>query len=1349
MSKRAAGNNWESGESRYGGAAPGMDNTDKPMQATAAQMANRNWLRERLLTAHSTKHPHHARVPTRTTIALFHSSTAVMAPHILPEYTLMRTWFLTRVSKYKELDKTIVREYEQYVGLLPEEFLKYGLGRTDVKARIAAAKRSASARARSGSPAINMPPQPNPFGGGGGGGMFGGGAMQQPQQQQQQPAANPFTASSFDFNFGGNQTNGTSTNNPFAFGASAPAPSQPQQNGISNMFGQSAAPSFGSGTATSFGTNASQPQQNGFNPSTSMFNQPSQSQQTNSTGFGFGQIPSTPQNGTSTPTTSFGGFGSQAPQSNTNGNVSFNFGGAAQEKQEPKPSTPFASFGQTPTASNNQPSNPFGNLGQNTQQNGDKQSTPLAGFGTQNTQQNGTLFSGIGQEKPKQNGESSSNLFGNIGQQKTPEPEQSNTLFSGIGQKPVESTGTSSNLFGNLGQKPLSSAGNNLFPAASLPEQQTPKPTTSLFSGLSNTPSTSLFNAPSSSVPASTGKGLFGSQTMSNEPSKVTGSVFDNLPPRETPQFGSHIPGQAYKEGDDEEGQQAESGKIELFPKSKEAEQAPPSNLFGGVGSTEAASGSSLFKLSAAQQDTSMTTPSATPQKPLFAPSEMPATQPSAARSLFDRIDAPAPSATSASQPAKSLFDRTEQNPDETPKASLFNNASATPAAAKPMFSQPAPTPEAPSASIFQKPASSAHIQVPSKNMFSQTPAASSTAALPAAAQSSTPKQPVPPAKHTFKESGRTGYRPVAAAQGALSESQRASFEKLNDALLAHINKLETNQDLSEIFRFALVASADIAGRSRPTESELHPAPPQAAIPASAAAGSGNISSAASANATTSSGKQPVQGSGSSTAAPSQTNLFAQTPKAAPVTNLFSQPPTTAPTKKRLFEEDSDDLAQQPATEKRIKPNEPQQYPTLPAAASNTAKLFASTLDKPQGEETPKPASTSGFSPSTKSLFPAPTSGSGTSKPATSGFTPSFGAQTSTARPSGFTPAGGATAGSSFLSSFEAAAKAQEEQDRKKRKSDDYDSDEETEEQWLKRDKEKQEAKRQKIEEAAKSAKGFSFTTSTSNGPTSPAKQPTAAALEKAQGKGDNTWKPETPIKFSLFNAGDNASTTPAVSPPKLGGGSLFANSAVGKAAGGGLFSAGSASTDTSSKLAPPSTGFNFSSQPSSLGVSRATTPGVTTDGEASTAAEGEDVDVETSNDPQAEDQTGLTTEEQDANDVLGEFHDVKTSKFELNDQGQKKWVPKGFGVVYLLKDKETGKTRILSRVGTGKLTLNYNPLKGSKYAIHPKKDTMVTAAFWDHLHTTEPALGQFIMTTSKAADASELARILTEGTPQ
>ena len=137
-------------------------------------------------------------------------------------------------------------------------------------------------------------------------------------------------------------------------------------------------------------------------------------------------------------------------------------------------------------------------------------------------------------------------------------------------------------------------------------------------------------------------------------------------------------------------------------------------------------------------------------------------------------------------------------------------------------------------------------------------------------------------------------------------------------------------------------------------------------------------------------------------------------------------------------------------------------------------------------------------------------------------------------------------------------------------------------------------------------------------------------------------------------------------------------------------------------------------------------------------------------------DENGKRTEVRDENKaarIENWLNSVPTDE-ELDDlewgtQWEKKWVPKGFGVVYLLKDKETGKTRILSRVGTGKLTLNYNPLKGSKYAIHPKKDTMVTAAFWDHLHTTEPALGQFIMTTSKADDASELARILTEGTPQ
>ena len=170
-------------------------------------------------------------------------------------------------------------------------------------------------------------------------------------------------------------------------------------------------------------------------------------------------------------------------------------------------------------------------------------------------------------------------------------------------------------------------------------------------------------------MPTDTGKG------------KSTGSIFDNLPPRETPQFGSHIPGQAVTGDEDDERPNA-SEQVELFPKSKAPEKPAEgqANIFGGFGSTQPTPGTSLFKTSSAQQDTSMTTPSATPQKSLFGASETPATQPP--RSMFDRIGAPAPSSTPASQPPRSLFDRIEQKPDETPKASLFNNPAPTPSTA-------------------------------------------------------------------------------------------------------------------------------------------------------------------------------------------------------------------------------------------------------------------------------------------------------------------------------------------------------------------------------------------------------------------------------------------------------------------------------------------------------------------------------------------------------------------------------------------------------------------------------------------------------------------------------------------
>ena len=202
------------------------------------------------------------------------------------------------------------------------------------------------------------------------------------------------------------------------------------------------------------------------------------------------------------------------------------------------------------------------------------------------------------------------------------------------------------------------------------------------------------------------------------------------------------------------------------------------------------------------------------------------------------------------------------------------------------------------------------------------------------------------------------------------------------------------------------------------------------------------------------------------------------------------------------------------------------------------------------------------------------------------------------------------------------------------------------------------------------------------------------AGPEKEQDSGDNTWKPNTPIKFGQSTSAGTESTTPAAPPPSFS--NLFGTSNTPKP-----------TSDSTGHLnipgAKPSIGFNFGGQPSSLGTSRATTPGVTTDGEgASTAGEDDDQEEE----EQVEDQTGLRPEEKEAEDVLFQIPMAKVMKWadkKDSDSGEMAlgWVDKGKGPLYILKHKETGKARILLKVPPyGNAKMNFAPLKDTRYEI-------------------------------------------------
>ena len=408
-------------------------------------------------------------------------------------------------------------------------------------------------------------------------------------------------------------------------------------------------------------------------------------------------------------------------------------------------------------------------------------------------------------------------------------------------------------------------------------------------------------------------------------------------------------------------------------------------------------------------------------------------------------------------------------------------------------------------------------------------------------------------------------------------------------------------------------------------------------------------------------------------------------------------------------------------------------------------------------------------------------------------------------------------------------ASKQEEANRKKRKDEDYDSDDETEEEWAARDKAEQEAKRQEYMNAAKTGSGFSVSAATTPLATTPApdsiagdddekenetpmgqgrslyeritpRDPPATAPgkpsifsqtpdaskptsnlfgsktpmsfgagsgtsnifghlskpkdsdassdtsktipEKEQGTGDKSWKPNTPIKFGGGVTSGTESTTPAAPPPF---GSLFGTQKSGFGSLGHLSVPG----------AKPTMGFNFGGQPNSLTNSRATTPGVTTDGEgASTAGEGEDDEPPPPSEPQVKEQTGLQPEEIAHEDLLFEVEEARAKKMGEKKGGEgmvNGWVDVGKGPLYILKHKETGKVRVLLKISPlGTTKMNFNPVRNVEYAVQGSSGKMVRAAFVDHFDTKNPKkLSQWIIVANQPEEASEIARLLQENRPE
>ncbi|KAK3710422.1 hypothetical protein LTR37_010265 [Vermiconidia calcicola] len=1313
--------------------------------------------------------------------------------------------------------------YERYGGPRDEESMAdkpvNATAAQMARRKIAQARKPTSSQrsSRAGTPTAN------PFG--------------QPQQQSmpsfQPPTQGGGTGFGGDFSFSAgasnpfaqqNGQNGTPPPTSFQFGGTS-TQTPAQQNGGGGLFGN-AGTSFGS----TFGANASQPQQNGFNPSTSSIfsNQNNGNENKTTPSFSFGQTnQSQPQQNDLTPSTS-----ASFP--------SFN-------KQDD--SNPFKGFqSQQPTQST--PSTSFGGFGQNSQQtNGEKTpATPaFGGFG----QNKDAQPKGNDTETPKT---STASIFSSFGQQ----PNGNKPMFGLNSQSQETPKANPSSVLGSQQQNGLPKG---LFGSSPPLEQASSKPDGSVFLGLD-------------SARASTIKAGMFTQSQSETPKPSSSNPFSFGQQNGAPAKEQETPKPSTLFSGSNQSQQTNGFNSNMFGGSTTNEQQTPkpaSNPFA-FGQQQNNNNASTFEFGQSQQnDTSMTTPGNTPQKQnQNASSETPAGQ---GRSRFERISRDEPPTTAQKSSftpssSSSLFNApatssTANNENQTPAVqgrSMFERVSRD----EPSTTAQKQTSFTPSTGLFSQPAEQA------ANTPSAAPWISHTPASTAPATTITPPTPQPP----------TTARKTATAtmSETISESERNTFKALNEGLTKHLAKQDPNVDWTTMMQYYLQQAATIRNKPEPkfdAPATVAPKTPAAGVSGSTSVFTSQQASAPAAGTTSptkntfgaqqSSAQQASSGSAAGnmfgsqqSSAPSASthstaNMFGSATPKAPISNSsnmfgsatpkapsssssnmfggvssqqtpkptfstqsnLSQPPATAPVSKKrpaiFLEDDEDEADKAPATEKRARANEPINYPKLPDNASETAKLFQAALDKSSASSQTAPAS--GFKP-------APAGSNGSTPAPSSGFAP-------TGMPSFSAPA--ANSGG-FLASFGKKANEQEEKEKKKRKAEDYDSDEETEEQWEKRDREEQEAKRQKLMEEAKSAKGFTLggslaadkqpetptgagksmferiskdppatapskpnlfsqtpaaekTTSFGFGSKTPAAPSTSNIFgsmskastsetpaapstsnifgsmwepstsyannavngdsEKDKQANDNTWKTNTPIKFGAGYTTGTESTTPAAPPPKFG--NLF----------GPTSSAGSAG-QLNVPGAKPTIGFNFGAQfASSAGTSRATTPGVTTDGEgASTAGEGDGDEDTTQNEPQAKDQTGLQDEESKHEDLLFTVR-AKAMKYEDKKDAEtggtsKGWLEKGRGPLYLLKHRETGKVRVLLKIEPlGRLGMNFSVIN-SDYRTTGTNGTIVQGLFVDQIaRTNETAPSRWMVFVKERASAEKIVEILDENKPK
>ncbi|KAI4165989.1 MAG: hypothetical protein LQ342_000420 [Letrouitia transgressa] len=258
---------------------------------------------------------------------------------------------------------------------------------------------------------------------------------------------------------------------------------------------------------------------------------------------------------------------------------------------------------------------------------------------------------------------------------------------------------------------------------------------------------------------------------------------------------------------------------------------------------------------------------------------------------------------------------------------------------------------------------------------------------------------------------------------------------------------------------------------------------------------------------------------------------------------------------------------------------------------------------------------------------------------------------------------------------------------------------------------------------------------------------PTTSIFSSSGSPSNNTWNPDTPIKFG------NQSDPPAVS---------VISPSPSKSSHNGIFGASRSSVlpDNESKTSsgqlgtppkPPSlfgfaSGGPLQSQNSTLALpfnvpssatSRATSPGLTT-GESANESAGGDVDDEAPKEEQIDLSNGGPGE--DDEDII---YDVKAKALKYDAKKEtpekKEWVTRGVGRCRVLKHRETGKVRILMRQeAIGKIALNVGLLPSLWY-VQEKKCVRVPVP------VDQGKIESWMVQVGKVEDAAALARVLEE----